>query len=276
MAAEEIASVSSWSRKSHVGSGWRAIVALGCGSLRVLGNRASGLLLLTLALPVLAVLVVAIRLTSAGAAIERQRRVGLGGRAFMMFKLRSTRRDVPSLSGAARLRREQGPEVTPLGYWLRRLHLDNLPQLFNVACGEMSLVGPRPERPDIADLLQTQIPGYCDRLRVLPGMTGLAQMNLPPDTDLQSVRRKLHLDLEYVHGAGVLLDARILLCAVLSILGTRGSTVAARLHLNPALSGVQNTPMLVGATSMQQNDSTADHGQPDGKENRTRRHPAYS
>ena len=93
-----------------------------------------------------------------------------------------------------------------------RLHLDELPQLVNVLKGEMSLVGPRPERPEFVHVLAEQIPGYNRRLVILPGVTGLAQVNLPPDTDLESVRRKLVLDCEYVERAGLWLDIRLVLC----------------------------------------------------------------
>ena len=102
--------------------------------------------------------------------------------------------------------------VTPIGRFLRRFHLDELPQLFNVLKGEMALVGPRPERPEFVKKLRGQIPEYMSRLRVLPGITGLAQLNLPPDTDLESVRRKLVLDLEYVGKSSVLLDISIIMC----------------------------------------------------------------
>ena len=102
------------------------------------------------------------------------------------------------------------------------MHLDELPQLFNVLRGEMSLVGPRPERPEFVVVLADKIPGYVDRLSVLPGITGLAQINLPPDTDLDSVRRKLVLDREYIERVGPLLDLRIILCTLFRLVGIRG------------------------------------------------------
>src|SRR6185436_18198088 len=116
------------------------------------------------------------------------------------------------------------PRVTRLGYWLRKLHLDELPQLFNVLRGEMSLIGPRPERPEFVKVLAESIPGYMDRLRVAPGITGLAQINLPPDTDLNSVRRKLVLDLEYIETASFLLDLRMFVCTLFRLIGVRGDT----------------------------------------------------
>jgi lipopolysaccharide/colanic/teichoic acid biosynthesis glycosyltransferase len=190
-----------------------------------------GLLLLILAAPLIATLVLTIRLTSKGRGIYRQRRVGLGGRIFTMYKLRSMRCDAEHRTGAVWASVCSDPRVTPLGHWLRLLHLDELPQLYNVVRGEMSLIGPRPERPEFVSLLAEQIPGYLDRLQVKPGITGLAQVNLPPDTDLQSVRRKLVLDREYIQTAGPLLDARIALCTLLRLVGLRGGRAVALLGL---------------------------------------------
>ena len=107
--------------------------------------------------------------------------------------------------------------MTPLGRILRKLHLDELPQILNVLRGEMSFVGPRPERPELAAVLSETIPRYRDRLAVRPGITGLAQIDLPPDTDLMSARRRLLLDLDYIECGSLWLDARLLLCTALRI-----------------------------------------------------------
>jgi lipopolysaccharide/colanic/teichoic acid biosynthesis glycosyltransferase len=115
------------------------------------------------------------------------------------------------------------PRITPLGRFLRATHLDELPQLINVVAGEMALVGPRPERPEFAQVLAEEIPGYLDRLHVLPGVTGLAQLNLPPDTDVESVRRKLLLDLQYIGQASLGYDFRLLLATAAPLLGIRAS-----------------------------------------------------
>jgi lipopolysaccharide/colanic/teichoic acid biosynthesis glycosyltransferase len=111
------------------------------------------------------------------------------------------------------------PRVTPLGWLLRRTHIDELPQLFNVLCGQMSLIGPRPERPEFVNELMKVIAGYDDRHAVLPGITGLAQVQLSPDTDIQSVRRKLRYDLYYVRNGALWLDARILAATALHMVG---------------------------------------------------------
>ena len=194
-------------------------------------DRMAALILLVLSLPVLGLLMAAIRLTSKGPAIYRQTRVGKGGRLFTMYKLRSMRCDAEAGSGPVWAGAAGDSRVTKLGYWLRLLHLDELPQLYNVVRGEMSLVGPRPERPEFVRVLADQIPGYLDRLSVLPGITGLAQVNLPADTDLLSVRRKLVLDLEYIRAAGLLLDARIALCTLLRMFGLRGGRAVSLLGL---------------------------------------------
>jgi lipopolysaccharide/colanic/teichoic acid biosynthesis glycosyltransferase len=93
--------------------------------------------------------------------------------------------------------------------------------LWNVLCGEMALIGPRPERPEIIPHLEINIPHYCDRMLVRPGISGLAQLQLPPDTDLASVRRKLAYDLYYVRHVSPWIDFRISLCTVLHLLGIR-------------------------------------------------------
>ena len=180
------------------------------------------LLLLVPGLPLIGLLVLLVRLTSRGPGLYRQLRVGKGGRHFFMCKLRSMRIDAEVLTGPVWSAAGTDSRVTPVGYWLRKLHLDELPQLFNVLKGEMSLVGPRPERPEFVTVLAEQIPGYLDRLQVLPGLTGLAQLNLPPDTDLDSVRRKLVLDREHIENASLLFDARIVLCTLLRLVGLRG------------------------------------------------------
>jgi lipopolysaccharide/colanic/teichoic acid biosynthesis glycosyltransferase len=185
-------------------------------------DRVAAIVMLLPALPVIGFLIVAIRLTSKGPGVYSQPRVGKGGRPFVMYKLRSMRIDAEAKTGPVWSSSLSDPRVTPLGYWLRRLHLDELPQLFNVLKGDMSLIGPRPERPEFVKVLADQIEHYTERLRIAPGITGLAQVNLPPDTDIDSVRRKLMLDREYLETASFSLDARIVLCTLLRVVGVRG------------------------------------------------------
>jgi lipopolysaccharide/colanic/teichoic acid biosynthesis glycosyltransferase len=109
--------------------------------------------------------------------------------------------------------------VTPVGRWIRKLHIDELPQLWNILTGTMSLVGPRPERPEFVAPLQVQIPEYANRLAVRPGLTGLAQIQLPPDSGLESVKAKTVLDSYYVNNCSLWLDSRILFGTFLYVLG---------------------------------------------------------
>ncbi len=194
-------------------------------------DRALGAMLLLPAIPMIAILAIAVRLSSRGPGVYSQVRVGKRGRIFTMYKLRSMRIDAEAKSGPTWSASGDDPRVTRLGYWLRRLHLDELPQLFNVVRGEMALIGPRPERPEFVKVLAEQIPGYEDRLAVLPGITGLAQINLPPDSDLDSVRRKLIVDLDYIEAADCWLDVRILLCTLLRMLWIKGPAVTRLLGL---------------------------------------------
>src|SRR6202040_4091625 len=109
--------------------------------------------------------------TSPGPALLRQPRVGKNGCIFTLYKFRSMVRDAEAHSGAVWATRND-PRVTPVGRWLRKLRLDELPQLFNVIRGEMSLVGPRPERPEFVHILEDKIPYFRQRLCVKPGLTG--------------------------------------------------------------------------------------------------------
>lgn len=182
--------------------------------------RMAAAVLLLPALPIIGLLVLLVRLTSRGPGIYRQTRVGLNGKTFTMYKLRTMRLDAEAATGPV-WTVERDPRITPVGLLLRRLHLDEFPQLFNVLKGEMALIGPRPERPEFTMLLAGEIPGYLDRLAVRPGITGLAQVNLPPDTGIESVRRKLVLDLEYVARGNCRLDLRIFTATFLRLFHLR-------------------------------------------------------
>jgi lipopolysaccharide/colanic/teichoic acid biosynthesis glycosyltransferase len=182
--------------------------------------RCLGLLLLVLASPLILLLVVIVRLTSPGPGIFRQTRTGKDGREFQMYKIRTMYVDAETVSGPTWCKPGDS-RITPLGRVLRLLHLDELPQLLNIVQGEMDLVGPRPERPSFVDLLEREIPNYRDRLQVLPGVTGLAQVNLPPDETVNCVRKKLLLDCDYIQSASISLDLRILVCTSLRMLGIR-------------------------------------------------------
>jgi lipopolysaccharide/colanic/teichoic acid biosynthesis glycosyltransferase len=185
-------------------------------------NRFLGAVLLVIAAPVILVCLVAVMLTSPGAPLYRQKRVGKGGRLFTIYKIRTMRLDAEKGTGPVWTTTNRDPRITRIGRFFRGTHLDELPQLLNVVAGEMSLVGPRPERPEFAEALADEIPGYLNRLHVLPGVTGLAQVNLPPDTDFDSVRRKLVLDLKYIAEGSLWLDIRLMIATLAPLMGIPG------------------------------------------------------
>src|SRR5207253_4196733 len=137
-----------------------------------------------------------------------QIRLGRGGKPFAIYKIRTMTHNCEKVSGA-QWSTPGDARITPVGRFLRKTHLDELPQLWNVLRADMSLVGPRPERPEFVPKLEHALPRYRDRLAVRPGVSGLAQVQLPPDTDLASVRRKLAHDLFYVERMSFWLDLRI-------------------------------------------------------------------
>lgn len=165
--------------------------------------------LLVLTLPLILVCWLVVRLTSRGPGFYSQLRVGRYGLQYRIYKIRSMHTDCEAATGAVWAKRND-PRVTTVGRVLRKLHLDELPQLWNVIRGDMSLVGPRPERPEFVEMLTKSVPGYADRLAVRPGVTGLAQIQLPPDQDLDSVRVKVDLDRIYLQRCGLWMDLRIL------------------------------------------------------------------
>jgi lipopolysaccharide/colanic/teichoic acid biosynthesis glycosyltransferase len=186
--------------------------------------------LLVLGAPVILLAALLVRLTSRGPGFYVQTRLGRHGRPYQMYKLRTMYHECERASGPC-WSPAGDPRVTPLGRFLRRSHLDELPQLVNVLRGEMSLVGPRPERPEFVPELERALPHYWERLRVRPGVTGLAQIQLPADTDLESVRRKLAYDLYYVHGRNPWLDLRILAGTAFKVLGVRFDFLRAALWM---------------------------------------------
>jgi lipopolysaccharide/colanic/teichoic acid biosynthesis glycosyltransferase len=174
--------------------------------------------LLLCALPIIGIAALLIRLTSRGPAFYSQLRVGQQGLVFTIYKLRTMIHNCESLTGA-RWAIPGDPRITPVGAFLRKCHIDELPQLWNVIRGDMSIVGPRPERPEFMPTLERAIPSYKQRHRVRPGITGLAQVQLPPDTDIGSVKRKLACDLYYIRELSLGLDLQILFCTGAKLFG---------------------------------------------------------
>jgi lipopolysaccharide/colanic/teichoic acid biosynthesis glycosyltransferase len=158
---------------------------------------------------------------------QDQRREDLYGKPFYIYKFRTMAEDAERRSGAVWAMQDD-PRVTTVGGWLRRLHLDELPQFWNVLRGEMSLVGPRPERPEIIRRLIVEIPDYQKRLTVKPGITGPAQICLGYDSSLDDVRRKTQLDLLYISKRSLRLQLRVLALTLFKILSS-APTIDAKL-----------------------------------------------
>ncbi|WP_227254803.1 sugar transferase [Frigoriglobus tundricola] len=172
------------------------------------------------AVPLIVLCAAAVRLTSRGPAVYAQERVGRGGAVFTLYKIRTMYHDCERLTGP-QWSAPGDARVTPVGRVLRKLHLDELPQLFNVLRGEMALVGPRPERPEIVARLREVVVGYDRRHAVRPGITGFAQIHLPPDTCVRSVRNKLVYDLFYLRTRSWQMDLCILAATGLKALGLK-------------------------------------------------------
>jgi lipopolysaccharide/colanic/teichoic acid biosynthesis glycosyltransferase len=199
----------------------------------------TSVVLLVLTAPVILVAMALVKLTSRGPALYAQRRVGREGRLFTLYKIRSMTHNCEHLTGPC-WATARDPRVTPVGRFLRRTHIDELPQLWNVIRGDMSLVGPRPERPEFVTQLERAFPNYQGRHAVLPGITGLAQVQLPPDTDLNGVKRKLACDLYYVERVSLGLDLRILLATATKVVGIPFVT-SWNLHRVPNLAAIEDS-----------------------------------
>ncbi|HSR69758.1 MAG TPA: sugar transferase [Acidobacteriota bacterium] len=175
--------------------------------------------LLLLAGPVMLLTAAAVKVTSSGPVFYVQERVGRGGRSFRLVKFRTMVRDA-EVAGREMLAQVDDPRVTPLGRWLRRFRLDELPQFINVLRGDMSLVGPRPERPGFVCQFEEEVPGYAERHKIKPGITGLAQVRGYYHTSAES---KLKYDLAYIYNYSFSLDLLIVLETVKVVLTRPGS-----------------------------------------------------
>ena len=163
-------------------------------------------LILLVGAPFFIAVAMAVKLSSRGPVFYSQDRVGRGGRIFRIFKFRTMVMDAEKETGPI-LSMENDPRITPLGHFMRKFKIDEFPQLFNVLMGQMSLVGPRPERPEFVREFESTIPSYIERRKVLPGMTGLAQVNGLYESDAEM---KLKYDLLYIYNYRPLLDMVIL------------------------------------------------------------------
>ena len=170
----------------------------------------ASLALLLLTLPTLLVAAIAVKLDSKGPILYRQERVGRRGQIFHIAKFRTMRVDAEQISGP-QWASVGDPRVTRVGRFLRRMRIDELPQILNVLRGEMSFVGPRPERPHFVRHLAAEIPFYAERHRVRPGITGWAQINYPYGASIDDAREKLSYDLYYIKNFSFLFDLLIIL-----------------------------------------------------------------
>lgn len=173
-------------------------------------------------LPIMLLVAIAVKLSSPGPALYRQLRAGKNDLPFTLYKFRSMYADAEATSGAVWAKKDD-PRITPVGRWLRKLRLDELPQLFNVLKGEMSIVGPRPERPEFVAELELRIPYYRQRHCVKPGITGWAQINHKYGDTIEDTIIKLEYDLYYIKNLAPALDAFIMFHTAKVMLLSRGS-----------------------------------------------------
>jgi exopolysaccharide biosynthesis polyprenyl glycosylphosphotransferase len=181
-----------------------------------------GCTMLILMLPLMVLIALAIKMDSPGPVFYRQQRVGKFDKPFTLFKFRSMRADAEA-GGNPLWAQRHDTRVTRIGRFIRTTRIDELPQLVNVLRGEMSLVGPRPERPHFVEQLSRAIPFYRQRSYVKPGVTGWAQVNFPYGASVEDSREKLAYDLYYVKHRSVLLDAFILVSTIRVVLLREGA-----------------------------------------------------
>lgn len=175
-----------------------------------------------LTLPLMAIVALLVRVSSRGPVLFRQTRVGLHDQPFTLYKFRSMYTDAEAETGAVWAMKDD-PRVTPVGRWLRKLRLDELPQLFNVLRGQMSIVGPRPERPEFVRTLSEQIPYYRQRHCVKPGITGWAQVSYGYGSTIEDTITKLEYDLYYIKNMSTSLDLYIIFHTMKTMLLFRGA-----------------------------------------------------
>jgi exopolysaccharide biosynthesis polyprenyl glycosylphosphotransferase len=180
-----------------------------------------GIIGMLITLPIMAVVALVVKLSSPGPILLRQTRVGLHGKDFVLYKFRSMYADAEARTGAVWATKND-PRITPVGHWLRRLRLDELPQFFNVVSGHMAIVGPRPERPEFSAMLEEKIPFYKQRHWVKPGITGWAQINHKYGDTIEDSLTKLEYDLYYIKNLGPALDSYIIFHTLKVMLLSRG------------------------------------------------------
>jgi len=181
------------------------------------------LIVLGLGLPLWVLIAILIKIDSRGPVIYKQERVGKDGKIFTLYKFRSMYENAEALTGPTWATKND-PRVTRVGKILRKLHLDEIPQFINVLKGDMSLIGPRPERPVFVEKLSKEIPLYRRRLKVKPGITGWAQVKYKYDESIEDVKKKLQYDLFYIENMSLRMDLKIIAYTILHILSGKGQT----------------------------------------------------
>ena len=179
-----------------------------------------GIIGLISSLPLFILIALAIKLDTRGPVFYSQWRTGLGGKPFRIFKFRTMVQDAERWTGPV-WTRQGDPRITTVGAFLRKTKLDELPQLWNIVRGEMSLVGPRPERPEFTEEFAAIVPAFKSRLLVKPGITGVAQLRNGADTSGYSVYRKIRYDMTYIRTASLGGDIRLILETFVAILWKR-------------------------------------------------------
>jgi len=190
--------------------------------IKRLMDIAISFLILAAGAPAWLLLALLIRMTSKGPAVYKQVRVGQNGRLFTMMKYRSMYQDAEKHTGP-KWATEDDPRITPLGRFLRKTRLDEIPQFINVLKGEMSLVGPRPERPFFVEQLKQEIPWYVRRIKMKPGVTGWAQVKHKYDASIEDVKQKVMYDLYYFENMSIILDLKIFLHTILVVFTGKGA-----------------------------------------------------
>jgi exopolysaccharide biosynthesis polyprenyl glycosylphosphotransferase len=179
-------------------------------------------LVLIFSAPIYLAVAIVIRATSEGPAVYRQVRVGRNGKTYTMLKFRSMYIDAEKRSGP-QWATKNDPRITPVGRFIRKTRLDEIPQFFNVLKGEMSLVGPRPERPFFVEQLKKEIPWYVRRIKMKPGITGWAQVKHKYDETIEDVKQKVLYDLYYFENMSLALDIKIMLRTILVVFTGKGA-----------------------------------------------------
>ncbi len=189
--------------------------------LKRLMDVLTSLIILIISLPVIIITAIAIKLTGRGPIFFKQERSGMNGNAFKIIKFRSMYEDAEENTGPVWSSKDD-PRVTKVGKIIRRVRIDELPQMINVLKGQMSVVGPRPERPFFVEKLSQEIPYYKRRLKVRPGITGWAQVKHKYDESVEDVKIKLRYDLFYIENMSLRMDFKIIMRTIFVVLFGQG------------------------------------------------------